>query len=272
MKILLTNDDGIYAEGLWALAGELSKIADVVIIAPDREQSGVGTSVSLDRPLRVNSMMPLVGGIETYAVEGTPGDCVLLGVNSILKDSGVNMVVAGINRGANLGHDVLVSGTVGAALHGYYSGLPSVAVSVASLRQPVWRPAAVFARHLIQKVVDLGEGAAGLLLNVNLPNITVDKIEHVDVTRVGRKSYEDVIKEEVDSRQRRFLWYSRGRAIEEAEEGTDVWALRHNRISITPLHTDLSHLLFHAAVAPWADELLGGLRADLPAPDPSAAQ
>jgi len=131
LRVLITNDDGIAAPGLWALAEEFNRTAEVVVVAPDREQSGVGTSVSLHSPLRVRSVRPVVPGIETYAVEGTPADSVIIALRMLLKDK-LDLVVSGINEGSNLGTDVLISGTVGAAFQAYFYGLPAIAVSVAS--------------------------------------------------------------------------------------------------------------------------------------------
>ena len=130
MRILLTNDDGIYAEGLWALVRVLKDLAQVIVVAPDREQSAIGTAVTLFQALKVHKTSPLVPDIETYSVEGTPSDCVILALSKLVKDR-IDVVVSGINQGANLGDDVLISGTVSAALQGYLRGLPAIAVSVA---------------------------------------------------------------------------------------------------------------------------------------------
>jgi 5'-nucleotidase len=129
--ILVANDDGIFAPGLWALARELKNIDDVVAVAPDREQSATGTSVTLRQPLRVRKISPVVSDVNTFAVEGTPSDSVILGLEKLAKDAG--MVVSGINSGQNLGDDVLISGTVGAALQGYLRNLPAIAVSVGTV-------------------------------------------------------------------------------------------------------------------------------------------
>ena len=128
MRILATNDDGISADGLKALVGELKKIADVIVVAPDRELHGMGASVSLHEPVRVKETAPLLAGVESYAVEGTPADCVILSLGKLAKEK-IDLVVSGVNRGLNLGDDVIISGTVGAALQGFVHGLPSIAVS-----------------------------------------------------------------------------------------------------------------------------------------------
>ena len=140
MRILVTNDDGIAAPGLWALVEELRSIAEVIVVAPDREQSGVGTSVTLHQPLRVRQVTPIVPGIETHVVEGTPADSVIIALRMVLRDR-LDLVVAGINEGSNLGTDVLISGTVGAAFQGYFHGLSAIAVSVASFDNLHFGPA-----------------------------------------------------------------------------------------------------------------------------------
>ena len=129
MRILVTNDDGIFAEGLWVLAKELNKIGQVIVAAPDREQSAIGTAVTLYRPLKVHQVKPLVTGVDAYAIGGTPSDCVILALSKLIENK-VDIVVSGINQGANLGDDVLISGTVAAALQGYLRGLHALAISL----------------------------------------------------------------------------------------------------------------------------------------------
>src|SRR4030042_1065086 len=151
MKILVTNDDGILADGLWKLVKELKNVAQVVVVAPDREQSAIGTAVTLRQPLRVQKVAPMVAGIEAYSVEGTPCDSVILALGKLIKD-GIQMVISGINPGPNLGDDVLISGTVGAALQGYLRGLPALAVSVDVGTSHSLSAAARLAALLAQKI------------------------------------------------------------------------------------------------------------------------
>ena len=237
MKILVTNDDGVYAKGLWTLVGALKEVGEVVVVAPDREQSAVGSSVTLHQPLRAREMKPVVRGTKSYCVEGTPADCVILALGNLL-DSGIDLVVSGINEGSNLGDDVLISGTVGAALQGYLKGIPSIALSVTALKNVHFdaaaRLAVVLARILAKEALP-----GGILLNVNLPNLPLDQIQGVEVTRLGRRSYGDAIKEGHDGK-RKYYWIVRGKPEWQPEEGTDIWALLNNKISITPLHSDLT--------------------------------
>ena len=187
MKILVTNDDGFYARGLWLLARELSKVGDVVIVAPDREQSAVGSSMTLHHPLRVRKVRSPLEGVPRYSVEGTPSDCVILALGRLLTDK-VDLVFSGINEGANLGDDVLLSGTVGAALQGYFKGIPSVAISVGAIKDVHFDVAAKLAGILAQQMGDIPRE---VLLNVNLPNLPFEKIKGIEVTKLGRRSFEE---------------------------------------------------------------------------------
>jgi len=169
MKILVTNDDGIFAEGLWILVKELRSIARVVVVAPDREQSAIGTAVTLRQPLRVQKVRSMVPEIETYSVEGTPADSVILALGKLVKDK-IDLVVSGINHGANLGDDVLISGTVGAALQGYLRGLPALAISV-TLGDNLHLDNAAKLATVLAKKIESNALPTSILLNVNLPNL-----------------------------------------------------------------------------------------------------
>jgi len=237
VRILVTNDDGITARGLWALVRELRRIAEVVVVAPDRDQSGIGTAVTLHHPVRVSPMPPEVTRVETYAVEGTPADTVILALKTLLKD-GVDMVFSGINEGSNLGNDVLISGTVSAALQGYFYGLPSVAISVGSIKRVRFDVAARFSALIVQQVA-ASKMPQKFLLNINLPNLPLEKIAGIEITRLGERSYMDNIKAGHDGK-RKYYWIVRGKPDWKEVEGTDISALGKNKISITPLHSDLS--------------------------------
>ena len=237
MRILVTNDDGITARGLWALVRELRRIAEVAVVAPDRDQSGIGTAVTLHHPVRVSPMPPEVTRVETYSVEGTPADTVILALKTLLKD-GVDMVFSGINEGSNLGNDVLISGTVSAALQGYFYGLPSVAISVGSIKRVRFDVAARFGALIAQQVAE-SKMPQKFFLNINLPNLPLEKIAGIEITRLGERSYMDNIKAGHDGK-RKYYWIVRGKPDWKEVEGTDISALGKNKISITPLHSDLS--------------------------------
>jgi 5'-nucleotidase len=234
MKILVTNDDGIFADGLIALVKELKNMAQVVVVAPDRELSAMGTTVSLHQPVRARKTTPVVAGIESYAVEGTPADCVILALGKLVKDK-IDLIISGINRGANLGDDVLISGTVGAALQGSLHGLPALAISVALGDNPYFDDAAKFAALLARKI-ESGVMPTDICLNVNLPNLPQGKITGVQITYPARHSHTDTIEERYNN-GRSYYWFVRQRVNKPVDEKTDTWAIEKGNISISPLLT-----------------------------------
>ena len=233
LKILVSNDDGVYADGLWALVKELREIATVTVVAPDRDQSGVGTSVTLRHPLRmIEIKSPLKNGVAAYSVEGTPADSVILALRLVLKD-GVDLVISGINEGPNLGDDVYISGTVGAALQGFFYGIPALAFSIAAFGSLHFDVAARLAKLLVKEIADRGISQR-MLLNVNLPNLPRDKLEGIEITRLGERKYADRIEPGHDGK-RHYHWIMRGKSEWKLTSGTDIWALEQNKISITSL-------------------------------------
>jgi len=242
LRILVTNDDGVSAPGLWALVEELRKIAEVFVVAPDREQSGVGTSITLHQPLRVREAMPLVGGIETYSVEGTPADSVIIALKTLLKDK-IDLVVSGINEGSNLGNDVLISGTVGAAFQAHFYGLSAMAVSVGSFHDLHFEVASRISA-LLARQFDEGSLPQRTLLNINVPNLPIEEITGIEFTHLGERSYTDAVRESDvkpgHDGKRTYYWIVHGEPVWKDGEGTDIWAVKQKRISITPLHNDLT--------------------------------
>lgn len=237
MRILVTNDDGVYADGLWRLVEALKEVGEVIVSAPDREQSAVGTSVTLHHPLRMRKVEPRISGVETFSVEGTPADSVILGLH-LVAANGVNMVISGINEGANLGNDVYISGTLGSAIQGHFYGVPSIAVSTALYENKVrFEAAAIIAKLLARKVKE-GALPDRALLNVNVPHLSTERIEGVELTRAGRRTYQDTIEKGHDGK-RDYYWIVRGEPVMEEKEGTDIWAIKHKRISITSLPISL---------------------------------
>lgn len=252
MKILVTNDDGIYAKGLWALVAELQKVGETMVVAPDREQSAIGATVTLHQPVRLNEVKPLVPGIKAYAVEGTPADSIILALETVVKDE-IGAVFSGINEGANLGNDVLISGTVGAALQGYFRGLPSVALSVAAGKNMHFEVAAKLGGLLASKIA-AGSLPRGLLLNVNLPNLPLEKIKGIEFTRLAQNNYANLITEGHDGK-RKYYWIVRGEQHWDGDEGTDIWALQKGSISITTLRNGLGSIS-EATIAAGLDSSL----------------
>jgi len=244
LRILATNDDGVNADGLWHMVEALSKVGEVVVVAPDRDQSGVGTSVTLHHPVRVREIRSPIRGVKCHAIEGTPADSVILALGRLVGDK-VDMVFSGINEGANLGSDVLISGTVSAALLGHLLDIPAVALSVAALERVHFDAAARIAVIMAQ-MIEAQALPQHMLLNINLPNLPLGQIQGVEVTRLGQRTYQDVLKERQYGKRRHFWivrskleWESEGSA--EPKEGTDTWALFNDRVSITPLHSDLTN-------------------------------
>ena len=232
--ILVSNDDGIQSEGLRALTEALAPLDEVVVVAPDRERSAASHSLTLDRPLRVDRRAE-----GWFAVDGTPTDCVNLAVNGVLG-ARPRAVVSGINKGQNLGDDVTYSGTVSAAMEGTLLGIPSIAVSLVAHDAFRFDVAASFTRELLTWVLARGL-PRDTLLNVNVPNLSAEQIGGIEFTRQGRRRYSDAIAENVDPRGRKVYWIG-GTEIEvEAEPGTDFHAVREGRISITPIHLDLTN-------------------------------
>jgi len=231
--ILVTNDDGIYAEGIKVLADQMTRVGDVVTVAPDREKSAASHSVTLHHPLRVTKIDE-----HRYAVDGTPTDCVLLGVLNLLPRR-PDILVSGINRGANLGDDVTYSGTVAAAFEGTLLGVPSFAISVIERIDAQFDTAAEFAVRLAKLVL-----ANGLppetLLNVNVPNLPSSKIAGVSVTLQGKRIYKDQVVEKEDPHGESYYWIA-GTSSNEPAQGTDFEAVENGRISVTPLHLNLTN-------------------------------
>jgi 5'-nucleotidase len=236
VSILLSNDDGVGAPGLAALREALDDLAEVWVVAPDRDQSAVSHSVTLHRPLRIDKVGPRI-----FAVDGTPTDCINLAINGILSEK-PRLVVSGINNGANLGDDVTYSGTVSAAMEGTLLGVPSIAVSlvVRDRMRADFRNAAGFARRLAATLLR-GEIPVDTLLNVNVPDLPQKDIKGFELTRQGKRRYADAIVEKVDPRGRKYYWIG-GETLDFVDaEGTDFNATTRGLISITPLHLDLTN-------------------------------
>jgi 5'-nucleotidase len=234
MKILVTNDDGIRAESLWALVRELKNIAAVTVVAPDGERSAIGTAVTLFQPLHVQEFSSPFKGVPAYAVDGSPSDCVILALGKLID--GVNMVVSGINPNLNLGEDVYISGTVGAAMQGYFRGLPALAVSappgsLAGLDSAAWTAAA-----LVKKME--AASLARIFLNLNTPDLPLKEVRGVKITRLARASHINSVEENNQGTRKQYQLV-RERLAEAGSDGTDIQAIMQGNISITALYTSL---------------------------------
>lgn len=244
MKILISNDDGYMAEGIKSLAEAMSDLGDVTVVAPDRNRSGASNSLTLENPLRVNQ---LDNGV--YRVEGTPTDCVHLAITGLL-DEEPDMVVAGINAGANLGDDVLYSGTVAAAIEGRFLGLPAIAISLNGHTATHYETAAWAAKKLVKQLLS-SSLPADTILNVNVPDIPINEVTGFESTRLGRRHKAEPVIKELDPRGRPMYWVGPAGEEEDAGLGTDFDAIRRNAISITPLQIDLTQYDAIDNVANW---------------------
>ncbi len=256
MAILVANDDGVFADGLWAMVRELKAIDEIIVAAPDREQSAIGTAVTLIHPLRVRKARPVVEDVDTWAVEGTPGDSVILALQKFAQGR-IDMVVSGINQGLNVGTDVLISGTVGAALQGYLRGFPAIAVSAAQSDAAYLRSVARFVVALAGRMRAHPQPIIPFF-NINVPDLPVSNIKGVKITRLATQSHIDTVEEGHDGK-RHYYWLVRKRVLQNAEEMTDIWAVDQGYISITPLHGIISSEMPVIADG-FSDELLTELQ------------
>lgn len=243
MNILISNDDGIAANGIRALTEELSKYHNVYVIAPDRERSAAGHSLTLHTPLRVEELDEGKNGAKrTWVTTGTPGDCVKIGINAILsKEEQPDFVISGINHGPNLGADILYSGTVSCAMEGAMLGVPSIAMSLATMNADYedFKFSAKFAASLLDKIKTF-QFPKKCILNVNIPKLDADDIAGVAVTELGRKMFTDAYEKRIDPRGKVYYWMA-GELINEPEDApTDIAAVRNNKISITPVTYEMT--------------------------------
>lgn len=240
MRVLLTNDDGVHAQGIRSLRNALSEIATVEVIAPDRERSGAGHAITVDTPLRVTRTVMAGDTALAWAVSGTPSDCVKLGLDTILPWQ-PDFIISGINHGPNLGTDVLYSGTVSAALEGAINGIPALAVSLVSWeRGDLFEQSAMMAAHILQQIKKEWV-PPGTLLNINLPEREAADFQGIKWTRLGVRRYVNVFTERVDPWGKRYFWLG-GEVVDSGRVGdnTDVEVVKHGYVSVTPLHYDLT--------------------------------
>lgn len=233
MKILISNDDGYSAPGLNILAEHIAKIADITVVAPERNRSGASNSLTLDRPLSVKKA---ANGF--FYVNGTPTDCVHIALTGLM-DTMPDMVISGINDGANMGDDTIYSGTVAAAMEGYLLGIPSIAFSMSQHNSTNFETAAKIAVELVQHYQQVGFKSA-TLLNVNVPDIPYNELQGRVVTRLGKRhKAESVIKLQTP-RNETVYWVGAAGQPNDGGEGTDFYAVAHNQVSISPIHVDLT--------------------------------
>jgi len=244
LLILLTNDDGYLAPGLAALQKSLKSIARVVTYAPDRDRSGASHSLTVSRPLRVKKIQA-----DFYTVDGTPTDAVMIAVNCLGKRR-PDMVISGINSGANMGEDVTYSGTVAAAIEGTLLGIPSIAVSLTGADMADYSQAAMFTKRIVRAVSRYGL-PEGVLLNINVPAEKNVDIKKFAITRLGKRIYEDVINEKIDPRGNTYYWIAGKVKVTGKGPNTDYGAVEKKLISITPLAIDTTAHNFIETLKNW---------------------
>ena len=245
MRILISNDDGYFAPGLACLAEHLAQVADVVVVvAPERDRSGASNSLTLDRPLRLSRA---TNGF--HYVNSTPTDCVHLAVTGML-DQEPDMVVSGINAGANMGDDTIYSGTVAAATEGFLLGIPSLAVSLVGKEFAYFETAARVATELVRRFAKRTHSHPWLL-NVNVPDVPYDQLQGMEVTRLGKRHKAEPVGKASNPHGETVYWVGAAGKAQDAGEGTDFHALAQRRVSLTPLQIDLTQYHQLDAVRGW---------------------
>jgi len=244
MRILLSNDDGYFAPGIAILAEALARLAEVTVVAPERDRSGASNSLTLDRPLSVRK-----SGNGFLFVNGTPTDCVHLAVTGLLEGL-PDMVISGINLGANMGDDTIYSGTVAAATEGYLLGIPSLAVSLASKAGRHYGTAARVTTELVERF-QRRPPPEPVLLNVNVPDIAYEALKGFEVTRLGKRHKAESVIKTVNPRNETVYWVGAAGRAQDAGPGTDFCAVTTDRVSVTPLQMDLSHQLQIPVIKTW---------------------
>ena len=258
-RILVTNDDGIHAPGIYALYQAMKAIGEPYVVAPDSERSAVGHAITLSDPLRVWEY-ERNGKFFGWAVNGTPADCVKLAVKAILNFR-PDLVVSGINQGPNTAMNVIYSGTVSAATEGMIMGIPSIAISITSFRKDNFEVASKFAQQLARIVLEKGL-PEGTLLNVNIPAVPEEEIRGVRITRQGKGRYEEYFEKRTDPMNRVYYWLSGTKLFLDVEEDVDEVAISQNYISITPLQFDLTDHAMLQELKKWDIRFKDGKSSD----------
>ncbi len=245
MHFLISNDDGIQAAGLELLVHALSPLGKITVVAPNRNRSASSNSLTLDRPIRAHLVAE-----NWYSVDGTPTDCVHLAVTGLLKDE-PSMVVSGINAGANLGDDVIYSGTVAAAMEGRFLGLPAVAISVTS-SQPLYLEVAAQVSHAMITELTSTQLPSDVIININIPDVSRPELKGIQTTRLGNRHKAEPVIKSADPRGKPIYWVGAAGPEQDAGPGTDFHAIKNGYVSVSPMHLDLTHYNAMQAVKQWA--------------------
>lgn len=249
LRILLTNDDGIGAAGIQALWHELSKIAEIIVVAPDVERSATSQAITVHSPIRVDQYHFDNPRISGWRVGGTPADCVKIALEALLKEP-PDVIVSGINHGPNLGTDVLYSGTVSAAIEGALHGIPAIAISLDTGEHSDFQPAAEFAAVLVQNITNRVL-PPNTLLNVNVPSLPSTELTGVAITKLGIRQYENSFERRHDPRGRMYYWMGGSILDNDNDEDSDIVAVKQSKISVTPIHFDLTNYGIMDLVKSW---------------------
>ena len=251
MKILISNDDGIMANGIRALIEALSSEHDVYVVAPDRERSAAGHSLTLHTPLRVEELEPKYGAKRNWVTTGTPGDCVKIALSAILDNTELpDFVISGINHGPNLGSDVLYSGTVSCAMEGAMLGYPAIATSLASLScEPEdFESASLIIKKLLPKIAQINFPKKSIL-NINIPALDEDDIDGIEITRLGTRMFTNTYDKRLDPRGKTYYWMAGELIKYDENDDSDISAVRRNKVSITPITFEITHKSVMAELA-----------------------
>lgn len=244
MRILLSNDDGFRAPGIICLADALRTVAEVTVVAPDRNRSGASNSLTLENPIRATQ---IEAGV--ISVDGTPTDCVHLAITGLL-DHEPDIVISGVNAGSNMGDDVIYSGTVAAAMEGRFLGLPAMAVSLAGEQLNHYETAAHIVLQLLDKLANQPL-PADTILNVNVPDVSREQLQGIHATRLGRRHKSEPVVKQTDPRGKPIYWVGPVGPEEDAGPGTDFFAIRNKSVSVTPIQVDLTRYNAIDTVAHW---------------------
>lgn len=248
MRILIANDDGFRSPGIAALHTAMKKLGETTVVAPDRNRSGASNSLTLTHPIHVHQHAD-----DVYAVEGTPADCVNIALSGLLE-TGIDIVVSGINDGPNMGDDVLYSGTVAAAMEGRFLGQPAIALSMATHKPTHFDTAAKIAERMVARLA-FAPLPANSILNINVPDVPMEQIRGTRLTRLGtRHPAANAIKQECP-RGETIFWIGAAGAINDCSDGTDFHAVEHNFVSVTPLTVDLTSVESLQPVGDWLEQL-----------------
>ena len=240
MNILITNDDGIYADGIIELAKAISKIANVYVVAPESQKSATGHAITIHNPIMVHKI-DLGENIKSYAISGTPADCVKVGIEGLFKDINIDLVLSGINNGSNLGTDVIYSGTVSAALEGFILNKPSIAISYdeVNVKREIYKDASKYVVNLVENIKDKLDLLNDCILNVNIPNT---KIKGSKITKLGQRNYDNAMVEKINPFGQKYYWIG-GKLMElDQDEDSDIACVKDGYISITPINIEMTNL------------------------------